>query len=59
MFFSVQTMAKRPESAIPGNKRPVSEYAKMVAAANGNMRYKVCVNTITYYHSIILSILAY
>lgn len=34
-----QTMAKRPKSAC-GNKRPVSEYAKMAAAMGGNPRFK-------------------
>ena len=33
-------MAKRPISAV-GNRRPVSEYAKMAAAMGGNPRYKV------------------
>ncbi|XP_045175367.2 kinesin-II 95 kDa subunit-like [Mercenaria mercenaria] len=34
-----QTMAKRPKSAC-GNRRPVSEYAKMAAAMGGNPRFK-------------------
>lgn len=38
---SSQTMAKRPVSAMPGNKRAVSEYAKVAAAFEGNIRYKV------------------
>jgi hypothetical protein len=33
-------MAKRPKSAC-GNRRPVSEYAKMAAAMGGNPRFKV------------------
>ena len=39
-YFSTQTMAQRPISAV-GNRRPVSEYAKMAAAMGGNPRYKV------------------
>ena len=34
-------MAKRPVSAV-GNRRPITEYAKMAAAMGGHMRYKVC-----------------
>nr|AUN27682.1 kinesin-like protein KIF3B [Phascolosoma esculenta] len=34
-----QQMAKRPVSAV-GNRRPVSEYARMAAAMGGNPRYK-------------------
>ena len=33
-------MAKRPVSAV-GNRRPITEYAKMAAAMGGHMRYKV------------------
>merc|ERR1719210_1277875 len=32
-------MAKRPVSAV-GNRRPVSEYARVAAAMGGNPRYK-------------------
>ncbi len=32
-------MAARPISAV-GNRRPVSEYARMAAAMGGNPRYK-------------------
>jgi len=34
-----QVMAKRPVSAV-GNKRPISEYARMAAAMGGQPRYK-------------------
>ena len=34
-------MAKRPVSAMPGNKRAVSEYAKVAAAVGGHIRFKV------------------
>lgn len=34
-----QTMAKRPESAL-GNRRPVSDYAKVASAMGGNPRFK-------------------
>lgn len=34
-----QTMAKRPKSAC-GNRRPVSEYARMASAMGGNPRFK-------------------
>ena len=37
---SQQVMAKRPVSAV-GNRRPITEYAKMAAAMGGHMRYKV------------------
>ena len=37
---SQQAMAKRPVSAV-GNRRPITEYAKMAAAMGGHMRYKV------------------
>ncbi len=33
-------MTKRPVSAI-GNRRPISEYARVAAALGGNPRYKV------------------
>jgi len=33
-------MAKRPVSAI-GNKRPITEYARIAAAMGGHPRYKV------------------
>lgn len=36
---SQQAMAKRPVSAV-GNRRPITEYAKMAAAMGGHMRYK-------------------
>ena len=38
-------MTKRPVSAI-GNRRPISEYARVAAALGGNPRYKVttCIN---------------
>lgn len=36
---SQQVMAKRPVSAV-GNRRPITEYAKMAAAMGGHMRYK-------------------
>lgn len=36
---SSQMMIKRPVSAV-GNRRPVSEYARMAAALGGNPRYK-------------------
>lgn len=32
-------MAKRPVSAV-GNKRPISEYARLAAAMGGSLRYK-------------------
>lgn len=34
-----QTMAKRPQSAL-GNRRPVSEYARLAASMGGNPRFK-------------------
>lgn len=37
---SAQTMAKRPVSAL-GNKRPVSEYARVAGAMGGHPRFKV------------------
>ncbi|WAR03486.1 KRP95-like protein [Mya arenaria] len=36
---NAETMAKRPKSAL-GNRRPVSEYARMAAAMGGNPRFK-------------------
>lgn len=36
---SQQAMAKRPVSAV-GNRRPITEYARMAAAMGGHMRYK-------------------
>ena len=39
-----QTMAKRPKSALPGGKRAVTDFAKMAAYHNGNIRYKVKTN---------------
>ncbi|XP_060082890.1 kinesin-II 95 kDa subunit-like [Ylistrum balloti] len=36
---NTQTMAKRPTSAL-GNRRPVSEYARVAAAMGGNPRFK-------------------
>lgn len=36
---SQPAMAKRPVSAV-GNRRPITEYAKMAAAMGGHMRYK-------------------
>lgn len=33
-------MTKRPVSAI-GNRRPISEFARVAAAIGGNPRYKV------------------
>ncbi|KAL3841790.1 hypothetical protein ACJMK2_019899 [Sinanodonta woodiana] len=36
---NTQTMAKRPLSAL-GNRRPVSEYARVAAAMGGNPRFK-------------------
>ncbi|KAK3101800.1 hypothetical protein FSP39_006442, partial [Pinctada imbricata] len=36
---NAQTMAKRPQSAL-GNRRPVSEYARVAAAMGGNPRFK-------------------
>ena len=41
-------MAKRPVSAVPGNKRPVSEYARMAAQIGGNLRYKVLLRNCSY-----------
>jgi hypothetical protein len=35
-------MTKRPVSAI-GNRRPISEYARVAAALGGNPRYKVTI----------------
>ena len=40
VLYSQQAMAKRPVSAV-GNRRPITEYAKMAAAMGGHMRYKV------------------
>jgi len=40
ILSSQQAMAKRPVSAV-GNRRPITEYAKMAAAMGGHMRYKV------------------
>jgi len=40
VLSSQQAMAKRPVSAV-GNRRPITEYAKMAAAMGGHMRYKV------------------
>lgn len=37
---SQQAMAKRPVSAI-GNKRPITEYARIAAAMGGHPRFKV------------------
>ena len=37
-------MAKRPKSALPGGKRAVTDFAKMAAYHNGNIRYKVKTN---------------
>ena len=34
-------MAKRPKSAL-GNRRPVSDFAKVASAMGGNPRFKVC-----------------
>ena len=39
LMFSGPVMIKRPVSAV-GNRRPVSEYARMAAALGGNPRYK-------------------
>ena len=39
-FDSPQTMAKRPMSAV-GNKRPVSEYARVAASMGAVFRYQV------------------
>ncbi|GFN98764.1 kinesin-like protein [Plakobranchus ocellatus] len=36
---NAETMAKRPTSAI-GNRRPISEFARVAAAMGGNPRYK-------------------
>ncbi|KAK3750592.1 hypothetical protein RRG08_007101 [Elysia crispata] len=36
---NTETMAKRPTSAI-GNRRPISEFARVAAAMGGNPRYK-------------------
>ena len=45
-------MAKRPVSAV-GNRRPITEYAKMAAAMGGHMRYKVSTATSeTTHHSL-------
>ena len=33
-------MAKRPKSALPGGKRAVTDFAKLAAYHNGNIRYK-------------------
>jgi len=40
VLSSQQAMAKRPVSAV-GNRRPITEYAKLAAAMGGHMRYKV------------------
>jgi hypothetical protein len=40
IYYSNQTMAKRPQSAL-GNRRPLSDYAKVASAMGGNPRFKV------------------
>jgi len=47
LLSSELTMAKRPKSA-SGNRRPVSEYAKMAARMGGNPRFKVGVKRFVY-----------
>ena len=39
-------MAKRPVSAF-GNRRPITEYARMAAAMGGHIRYKVDTQHVT------------